>query len=163
MCRQASGLRFWSRIDNAAAGFFDLLLGGCADFVERNGEGFFNLTVAEEFDLVARTVDQADLAEGFFIDDCTGIKTIIEVADIDDNEFIAEIVVVETTLRKTAVKRHLTAFETDTGAGSGAGLLTFVTFTGGFTLSGAFTGTETFDAMFGTWVWLEIMKFHFCK
>ena len=77
-------------------------------------------------------------------------KQIVELADVEDGDLVAEVVVVEATLRKTAVKRHLAAFETDTGAAAGAGLLALVAFAGGLAVAGAFAAAEALDLVLGS-------------
>ena len=145
---------------DGATGFFDLLTGGSAGIADHEGQRLFDFAIAEHLDLVATTVEKADLAEGCFVDDCAGFKVKVEVTNIDDAHFVAEVVVVESTLRKTTVKGHLATFETNAGAGSGTGLLTLVAFTGGFAATGAFAGAEALDAVFGSRIRAKIVKFH---
>ena len=98
---------------------------------------------SKNLDLVVSAVDEALALEGGFVDGGTGVEQVVEFADIEDAELVAEVVVVEATLRETAVKGHLAAFETDTGAASGAGLLALVALAGGFAAAGALAATET--------------------
>lgn len=158
-CGRGAGLG--GRLGEASARLLDLLTGGLADLVEANREGFLNLSVAEELDLVTGAVNKTHLAEGFLIDDSTGFEAVIKVADVDDDEHIAEVEVIEATLGQAAVKRHLATFETDACAAAGTGFLTLVAFARGFTEAGAFAGAKAFRAVFRAGVRLEIVEFHF--
>jgi hypothetical protein len=71
---------------------------------------------AENFDFVAATIDETLPAEGRFVDGGASVEKIIELADVEDAEDVAEVEVVEAALWQTTMKRHLTAFETDTSA-----------------------------------------------
>lgn len=133
-----------------SAGLLDLLTGGLADLVEADIECLLNLAIAEELDLITRTIDKTRLAQGFLVDERAGFETIVKIADVYDNEDIAEVEVVETALGQTAMEGHLTAFETDAGTAAGTGFLTLVAFAGGLTETRAFARTKTFGAMLGT-------------
>ena len=58
------------------------------------------------------------------------------------------------------MKGHLTAFETRADTGTCTGLLTFVSFTGGLAVAGAFTTTDTLTALFGTWARFDVLDLH---
>jgi hypothetical protein len=66
----------------------------------------------------------------------------------------------ETTLRQTALQRHLTALETDLVVAARTGLLTFVTTAGCFTEAGADAATDTALGMLGTIGGLDCVEFH---
>ena len=51
--------------------------------------------------------------------------------------------VIETSFGKTSLQRHLTALKAGTHTSACTGFLTLMTFTGGFTLTGACTSTDT--------------------
>jgi hypothetical protein len=137
-----------SRCGDRATCFFDLFTSGSTGICHHEVERLGDFANAEDFDFVADTVDETLTAEGSFVDGGSSVKEIVEFTNIEDSDLVAEVVVVETALWKTTVKRHLAAFETDTGAGTGAGFLTLVAFTGCFAVTGAFAATETFDAVF---------------
>jgi hypothetical protein len=61
----------------------------------------------------------------------------------------------EATLRQTTVHRHLTAFKTDFVVATRAGLLAFMTTTGGFTQTGANAATDTTLSVLGASGWLD--------
>ena len=151
---------FWCRSDDATTRLLDLFLRRGTYLVKSNSECLFDFAVSEEFDLVAWAVHETCLTQGRLVEDRARFEAVVEIPDVDDDKFIAEVVVVEAALRKTAVKRHLAAFESNACAGSGTGFLTLVAFSGGLTESGAFTGAETLGAVLGTRVRVEIVEFH---
>ena len=155
MCASSSEIRSRanrssSRSSDRAACFFDFFASGSTGIVYDEMKRLGDFADAENLDLVVGAVDEALALEGGFVDGCTCVKQIIEFSDIEDAELIAEVVVVETTLGETTVKRHLSAFETDTGAGTGTGFLAFVAFAGCFAAAGAFATTETLVPVLGS-------------
>ena len=155
MCASSSEIRSRanrssSRSSDRAACFFDFFASGSTGIVYDEMKRLGDFADAENLDLVVGAVDEALALEGGFVDGGTGVEQIVEFTDVEDGDFIAEVVVIETTLRETTVKRHLATFETDTSAGAGAGFLTLVALTGGFTPAGAFAATETLVPVLGS-------------
>ena len=103
----------------------------------------------KDFDTVFGLLDETDLDESFCVDDVTVVEASFEVFHVDRDDFLGEDVV-EASLRKTSLKGHLAAFETDTLGITGSRLLTLVTLTGGLALSGSGTTADPFDVFLGT-------------
>lgn len=125
-----------------------------------NRERLGNFAVTEELDTLVVVTDQAGLDEGLAVN---GIAfNFCKLADIDGLELGAEIEVVKTTAGKLAVEGHLTALKTDANTATGTGLLTFVAFTGGFTMAATLPAPETLSGMrstFDGWDFIEIHGF----
>lgn len=145
---------------DGSTGLLDLGAGGGADLVDLDGEGFFHFAIGKKLYLVAATIEKTAFAEHGFDDGGPCLKMGIEITDIDDADHIAEVLVVETPFWKTAVKRHLTAFEPDTGSAAGTGLLALVPLAGGLAVAGAFAAPKALDAMLGTWIGSVFVKLH---
>src|ERR1035437_4046017 len=126
MLRQGRSRNLWRADDTT--GLFDLLAGGSAHGIEFDGELLAKFAVAEHLDAVTGAIDNAEFAECFFVDGGTVIERLVELCDIDDGDPRLEFVVIESALGQTAVKGHLTAFETDARAAAGACLLALFVF-----------------------------------
>lgn len=122
-----------------------------------NCERLGNFAVSEEFDALVVVANQAGLEQGLAIN---GVAfDFFKLADIDGLETRAEIKVVKTTAGELAVEWHLTALKTDANTATGTGFLTFVAFTGGFTVATALPAPETLGGMGRTldgWNFIEI-------
>ena len=122
-----------------------------------NGERFGNFAVAEQFDCVVVIADQSRFKQSFAVD---GVAlNFLEFRDVDGLEVLAEIEVVETSARKLAVERHLTALKTDPNTAAGTSFLSFVAFPGGFTVATALPAPEAFGGMgcaLNGWNFIEI-------
>ena len=143
--RDQEGGRSSNGCVDRTAGFFDLLTSGSTGVLHDEVECLGDFANAKNLDLVATAVDQTLATECGFVDGGSGVEKIVEFTHVEDTEFVAEVVVVETALGKAAVKRHLATFETDTSAGTGAGLLALVAFAGGLAVTGAFAATKALD------------------
>src|SRR5205814_10392508 len=84
----------------------------------------------------------------------------IEIAQVHDRVGRMKRGVVETAFWQTPNQRHLTTFESKANAAARARLLTFVAFAAGFSVTGAFATTESFDPMTRAWTRPEIMQSH---
>ena len=149
-----------SCLSNRSTSFLNLLLSGFTDFAAFHCELLGKITIAEHLDGDVGSLHQTSCFEGFHVDGGTIFETGFEIGDIDNSNFVLETGVIETTLGKTAMQRHLTTFKARSNATAGAGLLTLVAATTGLAKAGAFTATETFYTMLGTAVWFESMKIH---
>jgi hypothetical protein len=136
-----------SRCGDRATCFFDLFTSGSTCICHYEVECLSDFANAEDFDFVTDAIDKTLATEGGFVDGGSCVKEIVEFSNVENSDLVAEVVVVEAALWKATVKRHLAAFETDTGAGTGTGFLPFVAFTRRFAVTGAFAATETFDAV----------------
>jgi hypothetical protein len=58
------------------------------------------------------------------------------------------------------LQRHLTAFKTDLYAATGTCLLTFVAFTGSFSLAAAMTSADSLTLVGGTLCGRKLLQFH---
>ena len=95
-----------------------------------------------------------------FIDGRAVVEALLEIVEVDDAVDGLERGVVEAALRHAAVQGHLTAFESETDASAGAGLLTLVALAGGLAVAAAFAAAETLDAVLGTGTGFEIVQSH---
>lgn len=142
------------------AGFFDLLLGRTAELMCGNGKLFGQFAVTEDLDSVDRAANETCGAQSGFIDARSGFE-VLEIGNVHDGVLDLEVGVVETALRNTTDKRHLTAFESEADAAARTRLLTFVAFAGGLTVAAAFAAAEPLDAVLGTRTGLESVQIHF--
>ncbi len=149
-----------SCLSNRSTSFLDFLLSGLTDFAAFHGEFGRDVAIAEHLDGDVGSLHQAGSLEGLHVDGGTIFEAGFEVGDIDNSNFVLETGVIETTLGKTAMQRHLTTFKAGTNATAGAGLLPLVAATTGLAKAGAFTATETLNTMLSTAVWFESMKIH---
>ena len=139
-----------------------LNLGDCGlgERVGGNLERCGQFTVAEDLDEVALG-RETGTDEGFGIDSLDGefLSEGLERRDIDSLVFDTGRVL-EAELRKTALDRHLAAFETDLVGVSRAGLGTLGTTGGGTAFAGTFSATYSLAIVGCTLCRFQIFKFH---
>jgi hypothetical protein len=145
---------------DAAAGLLDLLTGRGADFGALDGEFASQPACAEDLDLIAIAGNQADSAEGGFIDGGTVFEGVVEFANVHDFNRVLESPIVETFFRETAMHRHLSTFKAGTDTAARTGHLPFVTFTGCFAMAGAFSAADALAALAGTGAVLCVLELH---
>jgi hypothetical protein len=145
---------------DGATGFLDLLTGASAQVGDFDGQLFADFTGAEDLDGVTVAIDETDFTQGAFIHHSAVVEGFVEVTDIDDFEDVFELGIAEAFLGQTAEKGHLTAFEARADAAASACKLTFVAFTGGFAMAGAFSTADALAALACSRAGLSIVQSH---
>ena len=145
---------------DAAAGLLDLLTGRGADFGALDGEFASQLASAEDLDLIAIAGNQADSAEGSFIDGGTVFEGVVEFANVHDFNGVLESPIVETFFRETAMHRHLATFKARADTAARTSHLPFVTFAGCFTMAGAFSAADALATLTSAGAVLCVLELH---
>ena len=118
----------------------NLFLSGSCEAVSFYGELLGELAVAENLKTVHRIGDKAALEKNCLVNNSAVLK-FVECRNINDCVINSE-VVLKASLRKSSVKRDLTALEAGAYSAAGTSVLAFMTFTGGLSVAG--TGTSAY-------------------
>jgi hypothetical protein len=124
-----------------AASFLDLLEGGLAEAVRVDSELLGELAVTENFDQLARALNQARLAEERLVD-VGASGELLQVAEVDRDHVNRERAA-ETALGQAALDRSLTTLEVELAdVAALASLLALLTATAGLANAGADAAAE---------------------
>jgi hypothetical protein len=141
---------FWMLANNlndlyGATGSFNLGLGRLAELVSFDSQGFGQFSITENLDTILEITDQTGFAKGFKVNNATGIEK-FKVTQVNQG-------INRTGQRskaafgQTALQGHLTTLKAWLDATTGASILTFMAFTGRFTLAGTLATTDTLFTM----------------
>ena len=148
------------QFDNLAAGSLDFRLSGSGKLLRGNRDGAGNFSVAENLEKKIGRTKRTGLDERIAID--FRAFALVDLAKVYDRKFDA-VDIVESAMRKFAVKRHLTAFKARANAAAGASLHPFVSATGRFAVTAGTTATKTFVGVGRTFDFRKRVKFHRCE
>src|SRR5262249_52027968 len=139
---------------------FDLLARRGGELRRVHGQLPGELAVAEDLDAVVASLDQAGLAQRRLVDGGAVFET-LQIRDVHHGVLFLEDVG-EAALRKAAVQRHLSAFESELAGEAGARLLPLLAAPGGLAVTRPRTAADALARVSRALFWFEIAQFHIC-
>src|ERR1700679_3336976 len=146
--------------DRLTPGLLDLGLGRPGEPRRRDLECACDLAVPEDLHRRLPGADEPGLGQPRRVDLLDGRVEPAEVAQVDDGDLRAELIVVEAAVRQLAVEGHLAALEPRADAGAGTGRLALPPPPAGLAVAAALAAANALLAVDRTGYVFQFVEFH---